>query len=48
MSDCCERYTDTETKRCMLCGCHSVKDEDFQSSIEYLNENKKNGETKWL
>lgn len=39
MNTCCERYTDTDTKRCMLCGCHSVKDDDFQASIEYLNLN---------
>lgn len=48
MSDCCERYTDKETKRCMLCGCHSRNDDDFQSVVEYLNANfnNKNGELK--
>lgn len=47
MNTCCERFTDIETKQCVLCGCHSVKDEDFNTNIEYLNENK-NGDQKWL
>ncbi|SBR45125.1 hypothetical protein [Halomonas sp. HL-93] len=48
MSDCCERYTDKETKQCVLCGCHSKNDDDFQAVVEYLNTNfnNKNGELK--